>query len=188
MYEYRNGNVSRLQALKTISIYAFANPVLFALLSMPGAWAAMFRAAAEEDDEEARKQIYITFMRPIFDNMFNAYGNIGGLAEMVTDWTAKKAGQNTFGIDGDISPFFIKDLERALQQTSKTKKEISAEEWVDSLLVVSQGISPAPLQNIKKMIKGMYGVATDEEALEKWVSAATILGISEKQAKQLFEE
>ena len=188
LYEYRNGNISRQQALKTIAIYAFANPVLFAMLSMPAVWAAMFRAAADEDDEKARKQIYIAFMRPIFDNIFSAYGNIGGTAEMVTDWTAKKAGQNTYGIDGDMSPFFIKDLERALQTTSKTKKDISAEEWVDSILTVAQGISPAPLQNIKKMLKGMYGVATDEEALQKWISAATVLGISEKQAKQLFEE
>jgi hypothetical protein len=188
LYEYRNGKISRTQAMKTFAIYGLLNPVMFAMLSMPGLWAAMFRASADGDDEEARKKIYMAFLRPIFDNVFSAYGNMGGTAEMFTDWSAKMAGQETFGIDGDMSPFFVKDLERALNMTSKTKQEVSAEEWIDALLMVGQGLSPLPLQNIKKMLKGMYGVTTDEEAWEKWASAATVLGISERQAKQLFEE
>ena len=188
LYEYRNGKISRTQAMKTFAIYGLLNPVMFAMLSMPGLWAAMFRASADGDDEEARKKIYMAFLRPVFDNVFSAYGNMGGTAEMFTDWTAKMAGQETFGIDGDMSPFFVKDLERALNMTSKTKQEVSAEEWIDALLMVGQGLSPLPLQNIKKMLKGMYGVTTDEEAWEKWASAATVLGISERQAKQLFEE
>lgn len=188
LYEYRNGKISRVQAMKTFAIYGLLNPVMFAMLSMPGLWAAMFRDVADGDDEEARKKIYMAFLRPIFDNMFSAYGNMGGVGEMFTDWTAKMAGQDTFGIDGDMSPFFVKDLEKALTTTSKTKKEVSTEEWIDSLLLVAQGLSPVPLQNTKKMVKGLYGVATDEEAWEKWASAASVLGISERQAKQLFEE
>jgi hypothetical protein len=148
----------------------------------------MFRAAADGDDEEARKKMYLAFMRPVLDNMFSAYGQLGGVAEMFPDTAAKMAGQETFGIDGDMSPFFVKDFERALSTVSKTKKEISTEEWIDSFLTVGQGLSPIPLQNVKKMIKGLYGVTTDEEAWEKWASAATVLGISGRQAKQLFEE
>lgn len=188
LYEYRNGKISRTQAMKTFAIYGLLNPVMFAMLSMPGLWAAMFRASADGDDEEARKKIYMAFLRPVLDNVFSAYGNMGGVGEMFTDWGAKMAGQETFGIDGDMSPFFVKDLERALNMTSKEKKEVSTEEWIDALLMTGQGLSPVPLQNIKKMLKGLYGVTTDEEAWEKWASAATVLGISERQAKQLFED
>ena len=183
IWEYRNGKMSRADMIKSILNYGILAPFIYNVLSNPAMYLVLWKGLLGDDDDRWKDELYLSAVRPFVDNVFSAWGGIGGIVTTVADISAQRTGQKTYGVaNGVIDPFLLKDFVKAVKTLGK--EGMSGEEFLDSALGLVQFGVPVPLQNIKKMLKGIGKTFTEEQILYMGMT----LGISENQVKRIIEE
>lgn len=183
-YKHRNGEISGEEFAKTFMIYGVVNPAIYAMMSAPALYIALVRGLLDGgDNEEYKEELYLSLVRPFVDNIFSAWGELGGMGTFVSDVVARKAGQKTYSLKTDLLPFFAEDFLQGIKKLTKTRNQ-TAEDVLDGILDMAQIVSPLPLQTTKKMIKGVKETFSESQLFY----LGTILGIPEGQIDKLIKE
>lgn len=182
-FAYVNGEISMTEMLKRTFLFGVIAPFIYAALSSPAMYVALWKGMFGGEDDKWKKELYLSMVRPLLDNVFSAWGMMGGFVTYAADVAAQKAGQKHYGlVGGVVDPFLMKDITKAL--TSLSKENVSGEDYLNASLGIVQLGVPIPLQRMKNMLKGTYKMF-DEGQLFYF---GQILGISENQTKRLIEE
>lgn len=191
-YEYRNGKISKEQLLKVIGVNFFIQPTLYSVLTSPALYLSILGGMLGLDwgDEDWEDNLYLALIRPYIDNVAGAGGNLGNVLTSLTDVFAETIGQNTYGSDGDLTPFFYKDIFKALKKIKS--KDVSLEDIFAPGVLAGEDVLGLPLQTLTKMLKGIWqtgqGVISEEDRNRLLYGFANIIGMSEKQFKRLLKD
>lgn len=199
-YEYRNGNMSKDDFLKTVIVYYAIQPTLYSVLSSPALYLSVLAGilGMSEDDDKWKEEFYLALIRPYIDNVSSAGGNLGNIITFLADNMAEVAGQKTYGDAWDITPFVIKDISKAIKSFKreainlKKGKKVDYEKFLDLSLLLGEDVSGVPLQTFKNMLKGVLrtgkGTIDPENREEIIFGFSNIIGSSENQTKRFLKE
>ena len=195
-YSYRNGDISKEQFYKTVLIYGFVQPTFYSLLSSPFLYLSVIGGLLGlRDDDDWKKEVYLTAIRPYIDNIAGAGGSLGNILTFLTDKVAELGGQSTYGSDLDINPAILTNISKAAKKISRSKIEngtITVEDLIGPLLALGETTTAMPLQTGKNILKGLFGVgkgvASEEERDLILRGFANMIGMSEKQIKVFLDK